>query len=90
MEESVGYYSGKEFENLKSDLNRSYCSSVQDLMDKDMVDTDHQFQPFDFVTSRKTKRFFKEDFVNLTHAALKKDYVQRAFNREISTTVPLI
>lgn len=27
---SLGYYSGKEFDHLDSELNRSYCSSVAD------------------------------------------------------------
>lgn len=36
-------------------------------------------QPYDFGTSRKTKRFFREDYLNLTKAATSKEYVTRQF-----------
>jgi len=49
---------------------------------------DHLFQPFDFFTSRKTKRFFKEDFVNLTQAITNKDYITREYSREVNETLP--
>ena len=87
---SIGYYSGKEFDHVKSDGVRSYNSSVADLLEEDIKGKEHIFQPYDFYTSRLSKRFFKEDFINLTRASIKKEYVQRAFSKEITNTMPLL
>ena len=48
-----------------------------------LLDLNHVQQPYDFFTSRKTKRFFREDFTNLTRAATNKEYLQREYKREI-------
>lgn len=42
----------------------------------ELIGKDHLFQPFDFFTSRKTKQFFREDFVNLTKAVTSKEYIR--------------
>ena len=80
---SIGYYSGKEFENLQEEDVKSYCSSVADMEEVALLDLNHVQQPYDFFTSRKTKRFFREDFTNLTRAATNKEYLQREYKREI-------
>ena len=71
----IGYYSGREFSKLSLDLAKSYCSSVADVYEEDVRGKGHVIQPFDFFVSRKTKRFFREDFLNLTKAATNKDYI---------------
>lgn len=62
------YYSDKEFEHVLSDTYRSYCSSIND-------EKINYHQPYDFGTSRKTKKFFRNDFINLSKAAVDKEYV---------------
>lgn len=86
----LGYYSGLEFENLEQDLETSICDSVGDLEEDHMVGKDHLFQPFDFFTSRKTKRFFREDIMNLTRAITNKDYIKRLQKKEIEKIHPHI
>ena len=85
---SIGYYSGREFANAKDDGERSYNSSVHDLFEQDLKGNTIVFQPYDFYTSRRNKKFFKEDYVNLTRASIKKDYVQREFTKEIESNMP--
>lgn len=86
--ESIGYFSDKEFDHVKSDLAKSYCSSLADLHDQDLIGKDHLFQPYDFFTQRRTKRFFHEDFVNLTKAAVDKEYINRQYLKEVDTNLP--
>ena len=71
----MGYFSGREFDHVLSDLEKSYNSSLHDFQEKELKGKDHKFQPFDFFTSRVTKNFFKEDYVNLTKAATNKGYI---------------
>ena len=40
------------------------------------------------MTSRLTKRFFKEDYLNLTKAATNKDYIKRQQRNEINDLLP--
>ena len=84
----MGYYSGCEFENVISDLERSYCSSICDVDDRDCFGKAKLIQPYDFGTSRRTKRFFREDYVNLTRAATDKDYALQQYKREMETDFP--
>ena len=88
--EALEYYSGQEFENLEQDLEKSICDSVGDLEEDQAFGKDHLFQPFDFFTSRKTKRFFHEDIMNLTRASTNKDYVKRLHRQEIEKIHPHI
>ena len=89
-EPDLGYYSGLEFENLERDLEKSICESVDDLEEEYVLGKDHGFQPFDFLTSRKTKRFFREDVMNITRAITNKDYNQREQRKEIDRINPNI
>lgn len=57
----LGYYSGLEFENVDADLEKSIRDSDLDLEEEIIYGQDHLFQPFDFFTQRKTKRFFREE-----------------------------
>lgn len=68
------FWSDKEFENLSDQLHRSYCSSQMDFED-DQFREAHRMMPYDYLTQRKTKRYFKEDPINLTHGLVSKDYV---------------
>ena len=45
-------------------------------------------QPYDFGTGRKTKRFFCEDYINLTKAATDKTYVVREAKKEEERDMP--
>lgn len=61
---------------------------MADLHDQDLIGKDHLFQPYDFFTQRRTKRFFHEDFVNLTKAAVDKQYINRQYLKEVDTNLP--
>ena len=66
---------------MLSDTGRSYCSSIND-------DHPAYLQPYDFGTSRKTKRFFREDYINLTKAAIDKEYALKCYKKEMEKDVP--
>ena len=90
QDQDLGYFSGLEFENLERDLEKSICDSVDDLEEEYVLAKDHGFQPFDFLTSRKTKRFFREDVMNITRAITNKDYYSREQRKEIDRINPNI
>ena len=79
------YWEGKEFEDISED--RSYCSSVHDENEDNLHDKD-RVVPYDFVSIRKAKRFFKEDYVNLTRAAISKEYIEAINNQAIQRDLP--
>ena len=60
------------------------------MQDREFKGKDHRYQPFDFFTSRKTKKFFKEDYVNLSKAATNKEFIMREYRNEISKDMPWI
>ena len=49
------YWDGKEFENVSDD--RSYCSSMCGVLEGNLLDKERAV-PYDFVSTRKAKRFF--------------------------------
>ena len=61
------YWEDQEFEDLSAEIARSYCSSVFSEVEDNMLDKKRAV-PYDFFTIRKAKKFFKEDYVNLTRA----------------------
>ena len=68
------YWAGKEFENLSDEVARSYCSSIFSEKEGNLHEKEREV-PYDFITARKAKRFFKEDYVNLTKASINKEYI---------------
>lgn len=86
--DNFGYYSDREFENVANEVVKSYCSSVFDRNENDLFGKDMFIQPYDFGTSRRTKRFFNEDYVNLTKAATDKEYAIRCYKKEIENDAP--
>lgn len=71
-------------------MERSFCETVVNTDEEYVMDKDHLYQPFDFFTQRKAKRFFKEDLLNLTKVATNVDYVKREEKREIDSINPNI
>ena len=60
-----------------------------DVLESNMLDKERAV-PFDFISTRKAKRFFQEDYVNLTRAATNKEYMEDMDSRVIEKELPNI